>query len=200
MLKEQFISRNPTHFQVNPVVKSFIISEGIIWSAWNFLAPVFAIFLISKVQGGSVELVGIAYSFHLIARVIVELANSKYLSSCSDKKKLNTTIIGLSVMTFGYLGIAFSQNVLHVFIFYTLLGVGMGIAAPAKSSLFSTHLDKNREASEWGIYDAVIFIGMALSAALGGFIAKEYGFTVLFVLSAVVNLVGIGPYFLFKIR
>ena len=44
MLKEQFIGRNPSHFQVNPVVKAFIVSESFLWSAYNFIVPIFAIF------------------------------------------------------------------------------------------------------------------------------------------------------------
>lgn len=30
---------------------------------------------------------------------------------------------------------------------------------PAKNALFSSHLDKNKDITEWGIYDATIFSG-----------------------------------------
>jgi predicted MFS family arabinose efflux permease len=75
--------------------------------------------------------------------------------------------------------------------------MGLGIASPIKNSLFATHLDKNKETTEWGIYDAVTFVGMASTAALGGFIASSYGFNFLFVIAAIVNFIGILPYLLY---
>ena len=62
-------------------------------------------------------------------------------------------------------------------------GAGLGIASPAKNSLFSIHLDKNKEAIEMGVTDAVVLVCMALAGALGGFIAITYGFKILFIQS-----------------
>src|SRR3989344_5423131 len=126
MLKDQFIGRNPSHFQVNPVVKAFIISETLLWSAYNFIVPIFAIF-----------------------------------------------------------------------VFYGMAGVGLGIGSPAKHALFSTHLDKDKEPTEWGVYDATHFFSMALAGVVGGFIASQYGFQILFFLASAVNLLGTIPYLLY---
>ena len=73
-----------------------------------------------------------------------------------------------------------TKTVIPIFIFYGVIGLGLGISSPVKYSLFSTHLDKNKETSEWGIYDASVFMGMAMSATIGGFIAYRYGFSLLF--------------------
>lgn len=197
MLKEQFIGRNPTHFQVNPIVKAFIISEGFIWSAYNFVLPLFAVFVINNVQHGNVQIAASAYSLFLIVRVIFELFACKYLAKISQKNKFIATIIGLLLISLGYLGFAFSNTVLLVFVFYGIAGIGLGIASPVKNALFATHLDKNKETTEWGINDAVTFIGMASTAALGGFIAGQYGFFVLFILAAILNLLGVLPYLLY---
>lgn len=199
MFKEHFRGRNPASFHINPLVKSFIISEAFLWSAWNFFAPIFAIFVASTIKGGSIEFAAMAFSAHLIARVLTELVESKYLPKASERQKIKITIIGLLLMSFSYVGLAFSSEIFHVFLFYSFAGIGIGIASPAKNSLFSTHLDKNKESSEWGLYDAVVLIGAALATALGGFIAAQYGFKTLFILSAVLNLIGILPYALFRI-
>jgi MFS family permease len=197
MIKEQFIGRNPSHFQVNPLVKSFIISEAFLWSAWNFIGPIFAIFVANKITGGNINIAASAFSIYLISRVIFELVSSKYFSKSTDNKKLKVTILGIVLISVGYLGFAFSKTVLPVFLFYIFAGAGIGIASPLKNSLFATHLDKNKEPVEWSVYDAIIFVGMALSTALGGFIASIYGFTVLFILAAAVNLLSALPYVLF---
>ena len=51
---------------------------------------------------------------------------------------------------------------------------------------------------EWGVSDATAFIAIAMAAALGGFIAGQYGFRVLFILSAIVNTISIIPYVLYR--
>lgn len=197
MLKEQFLGRNPSHFQVNPVVKAFIISEGFLWSAYNFVIPIFAVFVLNNIRGGNVQTAASAYSFLLVVRVVFELITCRYFAKSKEFNKFITTIAGILLISLGYLGFAFSHSIISLFIFFGIVGMGLGIASPVKNSLFSTHLDKNKETTEWGLYDAVTFIGMASTAALGGFIASSYGFNFLFILAAIVNFIGIVPYLLY---
>ena len=197
MIKEQFLGRNPTHFQLNPVVKAFIISEAFLWSAYNLIVPIFAVFVLNNIKGGNVQVAASVYSFFLVARVIFELIICKYLANTNERNKFVITIAGMLLLSLGYLGFAFSQTVASLFIFFGIAGAGLGIASPVKNSLFSMHLDKNKETREWGIYDAVTFIGMASTAALGGFIASSYGFNFLFILASIVNFIGIVPYLLY---
>ncbi|MBI1982054.1 MAG: MFS transporter [Candidatus Levybacteria bacterium] len=197
MLKEQFLGRNPSHFQINPVVKAFIVSETFLWSAWNFVTPIFAIFVVSNIEGGNVQIAASAFSVYLIARVFSELLSGRYLLGKIERGKFILTIGGMLFLSLSYVGFAFSNTIFYLFFFYAMAGVGLGIASPAKNSLFSTHLDKNKEPSEWGIYDAITFTGMALATALGGFIANQYGFSFLFLLASIVNLLGIFPYLLY---
>lgn len=197
MLKEQFLGRNPSHFQINPVVKAFIVSETFLWSAWNFVTPIFAIFVVSNIEGGNVQIAASAFSVYLIARVFSELLSGRYLLGKIERGKFILTIGGMLFLSLSYVGFAFSNTIFYLFFFYAMAGVGLGIASPAKNSLFSTHLDKNKEPSEWGIYDAITFTGMALATALGGFIAGQYGFSFLFLLASIVNLLGIFPYLLY---
>lgn len=197
MLKEQFLGRNPSHFQINPVVKAFIISEAFLWSAWNFVTPIFAIFIVNEIQNGNVQIAASAFSVYLISRVIVELVSGRYLSKTKDTEKFLITILGMVLISLAYLGFAFSSTITSIFFFYAVAGTGLGIASPAKNSLFSTHLNRNREPTEWGIYDAITFISMALATTLGGFVANQYGFNFLFLLASIVNLLGIIPYLLY---
>lgn len=197
MLREQFLGRNPSHFQINPLVKAYIVSESLVWSAWNFVIPIFAVYIVNDIQGGDIETAAMGYSVYLVGRVIFELLCGKFLAKSKDSRKLGVAAAGLFFMTIGYIIFIVSTTLLHVYIGYLFLGVGMGIAAPAKNSLFSMHLDKNKEATEWGIADGTQFMCMALAATLGGFIAGYFGFMTLFVMSAVVNTIGIIPYALF---
>ena len=109
MLKEFLLGRRPSHFQVNPVVKAFIVSEIIFWSSWNAIMPIFAIFVANKVTGGSTEIAASSFSAYLIARVILEPLSGKYLCKSSEFKKFVISIIGIILVSLGYLGFAFTR-------------------------------------------------------------------------------------------
>lgn len=198
MLKEQFGGRNPSHFlRIDPVVKAYIVSESFLWSAWNFTTPIFAVFATQNIKHGSVEIAASAFSTYLVTRVIFELIGGRFSAKFNDVQKMYVTIIGAGAISFAYIGFAFATATSELFLYYALAGAGLGFMSPAKNSLFSIHLDKNKEATEWSIADATSFIAMALATALGGFIAGTYGFKILFLLASLVNLLAIPPYLLF---
>ncbi len=198
MLREQYAGRNPSHFlRIDPVVKAYIVSESFLWSAWNFTTPIFAVFATQNIKHGSVEIAASAFSTYLITRVIFELISGRYTARFNDVKKMYVTTVGAGAISFAYIGFAFATATPELFLYYSLAGAGLGFMSPAKNSLFSVHLDKNKEATEWSIADATSFIAMALATALGGFIAGSYGFKVLFLLASLVNLLAIPPYLLF---
>lgn len=196
MSKEAYLGRSPSHFHLNPVVKAFILSETFLWSAFHFIFPIFAIFAATR-PGGDVSIAATGFSAYYATRVVIELISGKYLEKASTRKKFEATIIGISLVSLAYIGLGLTNSILPLFIFFCLIAVGLGIATPAKNSLFATHLDKNKESFEWSIYDAITFGGMALAAALGGFIAKEYGFQTLFFSAAFVNIFSVMPYLLY---
>lgn len=196
MLRESFLGRNPSHFHINSIVKAYIISDSLLWSAWNFVTPIFAIFVVNNVNGGNIESASFGFSIYLISRVFLELLAGKMLINTTDKRKVRMAIIGMLLVSISYLGFAFTKEVYHMYFFYIVAGMGLGIASPAKNALFSIHLDKTKEAAEWGVSDAVTFTGMALSSTIGGFIAKIFGFQILFLLAFLINIVAIVPYFL----
>ncbi len=200
MLKESFLGRNPSHFHVNSIVKAYIISDSLLWSAWNFVTPIFAIFVVNNINGGNIESASFGFSTYLIARVVLELIGGKMLINTTDKRKMKMAISGMLLASIAYLGFAFTKEIFYMYFFYLIAGMGLGIASPAKNSLFSIHLDKNKEAAEWGISDAVTFAGMALASALGGFIVKIFGFQMLFLLAFTINIIATLPYFFFLNR
>jgi MFS family permease len=198
MLREAYIGRNPSHFHVNRIVESFILSEILLWSAWNFITPIFAIFVITQIKGGDIQIAASAFSAYLITRVVFEIIAGRFLIGKTDKNKLTLTILGMVLMSIAYVGFSFSNTILLLFAFYVLIGIGLGVASPAKSSLFTEHIDKGKSSTEWSLYDAVVLIGVASATALGGFIAGSYGFRVLFILASVVNFLGIIPYLSYR--
>lgn len=189
--------REVSHFHINKVVKAYIIADTILWGAWNLFTPIFAIFVVRNINGGNIEAAASGYSVYLISRIIFELLSAHYLARRAERAKFQTTVIGLLCLSLSYIGFAFSQSIFDMFFYYIIAGFALGIATPAKSALFSIHLDKHREATEWGITDATAYICIAITTILGSIIAKHLGFRTLFLFASIVNLVATLPYLQF---
>ncbi len=194
MLKEFFISRHPSHFSLNPLVRSFLISEMFLWSGVNLVIPIFAIFAKERIIGGGVEIAGSAYSVHLIARLMFDLVSGRYFGRRSEVVKIIVVISCVVLMSIGYIGLALSSTIWQLFFFQALVGIGLGTSTPLKYTVFSQHIDQDKMSVEWSLYDSAMIGGMAVSAALGGFIANAYSFRTLFIIAAVVNAMSILPY------
>lgn len=196
MIKDSFLGRYPSHFHVNPLVKAYVISESFMWSAWNLIIPIFAVYITQEIAGGNVQSAAAGYSTYLISRVVFELLCGQYLRGSTDRGKIIVAIFGMLLLSACYLGYAIAEDIPTLFAFYFLSGAGLGIAMPAKNALFSIHLDRNKEATEWSISDACQFLSMGLATALGGFVAFEFGFQPLFVLASILTLIAILPFLL----
>lgn len=196
MLREMFVGKLPSQFEINTIIKAYITAEMLLWSAWNFITPIFAIFVI-QIPGGTVDVAASSYSVYLLVRVIFELISGKYLIHKSIAYKFLITVLGLSIISLAYFGLAFSTLIWELYLFYGMVGLGIGLASPAKNTLFSSHLDKRKDAMQWGVMDAAVFLAMSLSAVVGGFIARVYGFQTLFIVAGILNIVSVLPYLVY---
>ncbi len=137
-------------------------------------------------------------SISLWERAVCELFIGKFVRKVTTAHKFLLTILGLSLITISYVGFAITESILILTIFFSIFGLGWGIASPIKNSLFATNLDKSNETFEVGLYESVTLIGMAVAVAFGGIVAYSYGYRVLFLIAAVLNTMSILPYiFLF---
>ncbi len=186
--------------KVDPFVKVFIVSDSLFYSALNFVTPLFALFVTLDVVGGTIQTAAYALTISFVARILSELTISRLISRLNENKKIITVIVSLLLITAAYFAFALAREIMQLYIIWAVIGFAQGIAFPAKLSLFSRHLDKNKEATEWGVSDALNMSLIALVTALGGYIAAKYGFSLLFLLASFTSLLGVLPYFLYYLR
>ena len=179
------------HYQVNLVIKILIISDFLIWSSYQLLAPFFAIFVTEKISNGSIEVVGIAAAIYLIVKSIFEIPVGIYIDrSKSEIDDLFVSILGTILTAVAYFSYIFIDSVSQLYILQGVLGLGAAIAFPGWYSIFTHHIDKGKEAFEWSLYDVFLGIGMAAAAAAGGFLADQYGFDMLFLIVGLFTMMG----------
>jgi len=72
-----------TDFRINKIIKYLIFGDLVFEASWRLISPVFAIFVVEKIVGGSLAVVGLASTIYLILFSFVRIPFSIYL----DKRK-----------------------------------------------------------------------------------------------------------------
>jgi hypothetical protein len=191
------ITSSPALAGLNPAIRAFIVSEVLFWSAWNIIIPIFAVFVVAEIPGATVAQAAYGFTAYLLVRMVVELLVSHKINHLSNAQRAILDMVGMLVISLAYLGLVIQPSLDMIYVFYGLCGIGMGIAAPAKNSLFSRSMEKGTESAIWGVYDVAILSGMAIATSVGGYLAGEYGFRVILLIASAVNILGALPYLFF---
>ncbi len=185
--------------KLNKIVKILIISDISFWTGWGLLTPVFAIFIIDKIQGGTALVVGIASAFFLIVKSILRIPIGKALDGkVSEKDDYLVMVLGTfiaSLVSFGYI---FSSLPWHIYLLEAIHGAGLALALAGWMAIFSRHIEKGKESTQWGWNETTLGLGMGVAGALGGFFVTKFGFNLVFSLVGVLGL--IGAFLLFGLR
>lgn len=176
---------------LNKVVLYLTYSDVVILSAWGLISPFIVIFIAEEINGGTLAVAGISTTIFLIAKSLFQMPIARYL----DKKDGEyddyiVLIIGSLLVAWTAFLFAFATEVWHVYVIQALNGFALAVAYPSFNALFSRHLDRNKEAIEWGLYDTAVGVGTALAAALGALMIEQFNYRLIFLVVAVFSLLG----------
>ena len=188
---------------INRIIKVLMLSDFVITSAFGFVAPIFALFITDKIQGGTIETVGFAAAFYWLAAVLIRLPVARRIDKTpSEKDDFYFMIFGsvlISVVPFLFI---FSTKIWHIYLIQAFYGIGYSLRLPGWYGMFTRHIDKGQEGYEWSFDSLFSGIGAAITAALGGIIAAKFGFEILFILIGITSIIGsatlIFLYYIFK--
>jgi MFS family permease len=179
-----------TFKSVNKVIKTLILSDLIFWSGWGLISPIFAIFVVEKIQGGNVAVVGMATAIYWILKSLLRIPIGLFLDSHNGEEDdfwfLFFGLIITSLVPFGYLMASYPW---HIYLLQVLFAIGMAMALAGAAAIFTRHIEKGKEATEWGLDATLLGLGTGIAGALGGLIAASFGFTSLFILVGVSGII-----------
>ena len=178
-------------FKVNKIIKFLLISDLIFWTGWGLISPIFAVFVVEKIQGGDALVVGVAAAIYSGLLGLLRVPMGLYLDNRPNPKNdFAFTAGGLliaSVVSFGFM---FATQPWHVYVLQALHSVGLAMNFSGFSGLFTRNIDKGRESTEQGIDSTVVNIGTAVSAIVGGWIVLQFGYPTVFALVGILGLMG----------
>ena len=179
-------------FRVNKVIKYLILSDLAFWTGWGLMTPVFAIFIIQNIKGGSAFVAGIASAVFWLVRSGLRVPIGMILDSRpSERDDYFTLVAGLfiaSVVPFGYI---FAKTPLDIYILQGIYGLGLAMLLSGWTAIFTRHIDKGKESTEWGLDATGIGFGVAAAGAVGGWAVTKFGFEPVFIIVGILGLIGV---------
>ncbi len=188
---------------VNKVIKAYIYWDLIINSAWGLLAPIFAIFLLENITGGSIieaaKVAGFGTFWYWFIKALLQLPIADYLDKKHGEKDdfwffvIGTALTGL--VPFGFLLASTPWHIYGLNIFHA---VGMSMVIPSSYAIFIRHTDKGREAYESALDSTLLGLGVGVMGAVGGLLVAYVGFTSIFIVVGIMTFISV--LFLFMVK
>ena len=175
---------------MNKVIKILILSDVALLTGLGFITPIFAIFLSENIKGGGAKVAGFAAAIYWIVESLVVIPFGKYLDkNHGEKDDLIFVIVGCILAGISVLFYIFSYLPWHIYLLQVIYAIGMGMNIPGYTAIFTRHIDRGKEAFEWSVRSSLVGFSTGIAGALGGIIASNFGFNVLFIGVAIFVLI-----------
>jgi len=178
---------------INKIVKILIISDFFLNLGWGFLAPIFAIFILENIAMQSIseatKVAGFAALFYWITKSLLEIPIGRFLDKKhGEKDDFWFMVAGTFITALVPIGYLFSSLPWHIYFFQIIHAVGMAMTLPSWLAIFTRHIDKGKEAFEWGMATTSIGAGAGIAGGAGGIMAGIFGFNMLFIFVSMFTL------------
>lgn len=191
MKKQTSLLNNYFLKDINPVIRFLIISDTVFVGAVGLLGPVFALFVDDFIQGGTAAVAGTAAGVYLFTKSILQIPIAHFIDKHRGEHDDFFLLVLFSILTalvpILYL---FISTPLQLYVVQFFLGLCAAFTFPTYMAIFTRHVDKNKEGTEWGLYYTLVDLTSAGFAVIGGYVAATYGFHVLICATVIISVSG----------
>lgn len=178
--------------KVNKIVKYLILADIAFWTGWGLVSPVFAIFIVEKIQGGTALVVGIATAVYWLCRSLLVLPAGRLLDKyVGEKDDYLFLVAGNFIGTMVLFGYIFAIYPWHIYMLQAFYGIGLAMGLSGWRAIFTRNIDKGKEASEWALDDTSLSLGTAAAGITTGFLVTKTGYAVTFGLAGSLGLLSV---------
>ena len=177
--------------EINPVIRFLILSDLILTGAAGLLGPIFAIFIEDFIEGGNAAVAGVSAGVYLFSKSLLQIPIAHLIDRIQGEKDdfwfmfLFTVLIAMTPILY-----LFISTPLELYLVQFFLGLCTAFTFPTFMAIFTRHIDKHMEGTEWGVYFTVTDISSAGMALVGGYIAVSSGFPILITILTILSLFG----------
>lgn len=184
---------------MNPVIRFLILSDTVMFGSAGLLGPIFALFITDFIQGGNAEVAGVAAGIYLFTKSIFQIPFAHFIDKIRGERDDFWFMLVFSVlMALVPLLYLWVNTPMQLYATQFILGILTAFTYPSWMAIFTRHIDKKKEGTEWGIYFTLTDLIGAAFSAIGGYVATSHGFH--YVIIVVVIMAFMGSLVLIPIR
>ncbi len=175
----------------NRVISSMVVIEFFATAGYGVIGPIFAIFVADEIAGGTAQVAGFAVAIFWAVKAVVQLPIARVLDKIKGERDDFWAYVGSEIaFALGMFAYLFVSTPLQIYVLQAFLGVAYAFYMASMYGLFSRHLDKHLESTEWSLYSVFSYsIATAIATAVGGTLAVTVGFDSLFIIAGILYLV-----------
>jgi MFS family permease len=167
---------------VNFIVRILVLSDFFLFFSVGLLSPIYAVFILDRIEGATLEIVGIATAVYWTSRVVSVIPLSRLMDKIKgEKDEYYLMLLGTFFISALPLCYIFITQAWQVYIVQFFNAVAFSLVIPAWRVIFTKNMDKNRVGFEWSLDDVGVGLATAIAAALGSMVAERMGFEYLFI-------------------
>ncbi len=172
------------------MIRHLVISDFVLNFAFGLLAPIFAVFVLKNIEGGSIRVIGLATTFYWISRTLTTVPLSRFMDRTDgERDEFYFVIVGTFIMSSLPLFYLVASLPWHIYLIQFILGIANSLAVPGWRILFTDHIDRGKTGFEWSLEDIAIGLSVGISAYLGSVLADKFGFKIVFIILAILGYI-----------
>lgn len=166
-------------------VRYFILADLFLLAGWGLIAPVFAIYVLEKIDGATLVTVGALAAIYWIPKSIIQVPVALFLDKTPGERDdfiflvLALVLAGVSAFSF-----AFISKIWQLFTVEFIHGISFALYVPAWSGIFSRHLDSRHHALDFTLDSTAVGLASGTTGFLGGMMVTWFGFNTVFFIGA----------------
>jgi MFS family permease len=177
--------------EINPIVRIMIVADTVINSAAGLLGPIFALFIADFITGGNEMVAGISAGVYLLTKSFMQIPIANFIDRVKGERDDFIVLFCFNIVT-GLIPLLYLviNTEMQLYLVQFCLGISTAFTFPTFVAMFTRHVDKNKEGTEWAIYYTFNDIAIAALSILGGYIATKFGFHTLIIIASCVSVAG----------
>jgi len=177
-------------FKIGTVVKYFILADLALLAGWGLIQPVFAVFILDRIEGATVLTLGIGAAIYWSVKSIIQIPIALFLDRTPGEKDdyifiiLGLTLAGLTALSF-----IFITKVWQFYLVEFVHSLAFAFYIPAWNGMFARHLDKDHQSLDFSLDSTLVGVASAITGLLSGFFVTWFGYNTIFVFGALFSFV-----------
>ena len=168
--------------KVGRLVKYFVLSDFFLLAGYGFMDPIFAVFIVQRVEHGTLVAVGIAAAIYWILKSILQIPISNYLDKTpGERDDFQALVGGILLAGVSIIAMTWVTELWQLYLIHAIQAVAFAMYSAAWPSIFSRHLDKDRISFDWSLDSTAVGVASGITGLIGGVMAATFGYSSVFV-------------------